>query len=168
MGDGKTLAHGHRTLQHWNQWLAQDFLGKSLLQAEKEVFARLLHRHYGKHVVLIGASHQLPLLEATQIPCRSILSPLLQRGDSQCPYIESGLRELPLLTGSVDLVMLPHTLEFVDYPRQLLAEACRVVKPDGLIAICGFNPYSIWGVKNAYLNRKKTMIGSVNLFKLMK
>jgi SAM-dependent methyltransferase len=64
------------------------------------------------------------------------------------------LHELPILTGSIDLVMLPHTLEFVDNARQLLAEACRIVKPEGLIAICGFNPYSAWGLRKAFTKHK--------------
>ena len=51
--------------------------------------------------------------------------------------------------------MLPHTLELVDNPRQLLAEACRIIKPEGLIVICGFNPYSPWGLRKV-MNKHKT------------
>ena len=49
--------------------------------------------------------------------------------------------------GSIDLVILPHILECIDNPRQLLAEACRIIKPEGHIIICGFNPHSLWGLK---------------------
>src|SRR5438093_12093821 len=83
--------------------------------------------------------------------------------------IESDLHELPILTGSIDLVMLPHTLEFVDNPRQLLAEACRIIKPEGLILVCGFNPYSTWGIKKMLTkNKKASWMGNIIQVNLVK
>jgi ubiquinone/menaquinone biosynthesis C-methylase UbiE len=64
--------------------------------------------------------------------------------------IESSLHELPVSTGSIDLVLLPHLLEYLDNPRRLLAEACRIVKPEGHIAIVGFNPFSLWGLRKLF------------------
>lgn len=147
------MAHGYRILQHWNQWLAQHFLGERLLQAEGEQLSSLLNRHFGKHALLLGVPEQQKLLEATRIPCHSLLSPLIHK-EKISNYIEGDFHELPILTGSIDLVMLPHTLEFIDNPRQLLAEACRIVKPEGLIMISGFNPYSAWGVKKIFAKHK--------------
>jgi SAM-dependent methyltransferase len=140
------LVHGYRVLQNWDQWLAHHFLGSNLIEDEKQILSRLLDRHYGKHALLIGVPHQTELLNATDVPCQIMMSPLTQ-DNNRDRYIESDFQELPILTGSIDLVMLPHTLEFVDNPRQLLAEACRIVKPEGLIAVCGFNPYSVWGLR---------------------
>lgn len=153
MGDGKALAHSFRTLQHWNQWLTQHFLGDSLLSAEKQALSNLLTKHYGKHALLIGVPHQLELLNATKIPCHSLLTPLVSN-DNIPGYIEGDFHELPILTGSIDLVLIPHTLEFVDNPRQLLAEACRIIKPEGLIVITGFNPYSAWGLRKQFTKHK--------------
>lgn len=147
------MAHGYRILQHWNQWLAQQFLGKSLLEAEQQLLLRLLEKHYGKHALLIGVPHQYNLLKSTNIPCHSLISPLINK-EKLNGYIEGDFHELPILTGSIDLVMLPHTLEFVDNPRQLLAEACRIVKPEGLIAVSGFNPYSAWGFRKILTKHK--------------
>lgn len=147
------MAHGYRTLQHWNQWLAQQFLGRRLLEAEGQQLVPLLNRHFGKHALLLGVPEQHNLLHSTRIPCHSLLSPLITH-EKIAHYIEGDFHELPILTGSIDLVMLPHTLEFVDNPRQLLAEACRIVKPEGLIMICGFNPYSTWGLKRLFTKHK--------------
>jgi SAM-dependent methyltransferase len=146
------LAHGYRTLQHWNQWLAQPFLGTTLIAEEQALLARLLNKHFGKHALLIGVPEQRCLLEANMLACQSLLSPIIH-SDPAVRTIEGDFNELPLLTGSLDLVLLPHTLEFIDNPRRLLAEACRVVKPEGLIVICGFNPYSFWGLSKK-LNRQ--------------
>ncbi|MBX3708909.1 MAG: methyltransferase domain-containing protein [Gammaproteobacteria bacterium] len=156
------MAHSYRILHHWNQWLSQQFLGKQLLEAEEQHFARLLERHFGKHGVLIGVPHQYNLLNSTKISCLSILTPLANH-NKKTGYIEGDFHELPLLTGSIDLVILPHTLEFIDNPRQLLSEACRIIKPEGLMIISGFNPYSLWGLKKLLSKHKKSMPWNVNL-----
>lgn len=140
------MAHGYRNLQHWNLWLHQHFLGAAVMAAEKKFLARLLDKHYGKHALLAGVPQQYSLLEATKIPCHTLVSPFLSH-ERQPGFIEGDLNEIPVLTGSVDLVVLPHTLEYVDNPRQLIHEACRIVKPEGLIVAIGFNPYSMWGIR---------------------
>lgn len=140
------MAHGYRLLQHWNQWLAQHHLGRQLLEAENRILTQTTQRHFGKHALLLGVPAQVNLLDSSQIPCHTLASPLQPKIHSS-HFIESDFHDLPFLTGSIDLVVLPHTLEFIDHPRQLLAEACRVIKPEGLIAITGFNPMSTWGLR---------------------
>ncbi len=136
------MAHGYRTLQHWNQWLTHQFLGGALLEAEQQVLTGLLDRHYGKQALLIGVPGQAALLNNNNMACHTLISPI--HHSKQTAYIEADFHDLPILTGSIDLVLLPHTLEFVDNPRQLLSEACRIIKPEGLIVIFGFNPYGAW------------------------
>lgn len=55
--------------------------------------------------------------------------------------------QLPFQTSSIDLLLLPHVLEFSDDPHQTLREAERVLVPEGHIIISGFNPLSAWGLK---------------------
>lgn len=167
MGDGKVLAHGSHTLQHWNQWLSQQFLGKSLLETEAQQFSHLLKRHFGKHAILLGVPHQYDLLNSTKIPCHSLVTPLNCK-EKKTGYIEGSFDELPILTGSVDLVMLPHTLEFTDNPRQLLSEACRIIKPEGLIVISGFNPFGPWGLRKLITRNKKNMPWGANFIHAQK
>lgn len=155
------MAHGYRILQHWDQWLSQQFLGKSLLEAEAEQISFLLEKHFGKHAILIGAPHQYSLLDMTKIPCHSLVTPIHIK-DKKGGQIEGDFHELPILTGSVDLVILPHTLELIDNPRKLLSEACRIIKPEGLIVISGFNPYSAWGLKKIMTKHKKNMPWGTN------
>jgi len=139
------LAHRYRTLQHWNQWLSHQFLGHALLEAEQKILSDLLNRHYGKHALLIGVPAQHDLLNCSTVACHTLMSPIHHH--KQIDYVEADFHDLPIQTGSIDLVLLPHTLEHVDNPRQLFSEACRVVKPEGLIVIIGFNPYSAWGLR---------------------
>ena len=56
--------------------------------------------------------------------------------------------ELPFASQSIDLVVLPHVLEFAAEPHQVLREVERVLIPEGQVIICGFNPRSLWGARH--------------------
>jgi SAM-dependent methyltransferase len=136
----------HRLIINWNQWLTQS-LGRHVLSAEQRLIEQLLAGQYGKHAVLIGVPHQHTLLKPLVTPCQLLLTPLLASYFRETKHLECQFSELPIASGSVDIVVLPHTLELVDNPRRVLAEACRIVKPEGHLIIAGFNPYSWWGFK---------------------
>ena len=55
--------------------------------------------------------------------------------------------ELPFASQSLDLVILPHILEFAAEPHQVLREVERVLIPEGQLIVCGFNPASLWGAR---------------------
>ena len=57
--------------------------------------------------------------------------------------------DLPFATQSLDLVVLPHVLEFAAEPHQVLREVERVLIPEGQVIICGFNPASLWGLRQS-------------------
>jgi SAM-dependent methyltransferase len=57
--------------------------------------------------------------------------------------------ELPFESQSVDLLVMPHTLEFTADPHALLREAERVLVPEGRLIIVGFNSLSLWGVRQS-------------------
>jgi SAM-dependent methyltransferase len=144
------LAKTYRKIQQWDHWLSH-LPGQSVLDAELCVLTNLLKKLSGKHAVLIGTPKQLPLLKSSVIANQFLISPIRS---SEAGGVETELSDLPIASGSVDLVILPHLLEQLDNPRQLLAEACRVVKPEGHIVICGFNPYSLWGLKQMLMKHK--------------
>lgn len=54
---------------------------------------------------------------------------------------------LPFPDASIDLVALPHSLEFAHDPHQMLREVARVLRPEGRVVITGFNPASLWGLR---------------------
>lgn len=51
---------------------------------------------------------------------------------------------LPFANETFDLVVLPHSLDFSDAPQQLLAEAVRVLAPEGRLILAGFNTLGLW------------------------
>ena len=54
---------------------------------------------------------------------------------------------LPFANQSLDLIVLPHTLEMTRDPHQALREVERVLMPEGRVVIVGFNPTSLWGLR---------------------
>lgn len=58
--------------------------------------------------------------------------------------------ELPFCNQSLDLIVLAHALEFADEPHQVLREVERVLIPEGQVIITGFNPYSLWGLRQVF------------------
>lgn len=53
---------------------------------------------------------------------------------------------LPFPESSLDLVLLPHTLELGADPHATLREVQRVLVPEGRVVISGFNPVSLWAL----------------------
>lgn len=55
---------------------------------------------------------------------------------------------LPFGPASVDLVVMPHTLERCLDPHAALREVARVLVPEGRVLIFGLNPFSLWGMQH--------------------
>jgi SAM-dependent methyltransferase len=56
---------------------------------------------------------------------------------------------LPFVSDSLDLIVLPHALEFAADPHRVLREVERVLRPEGRVVVSGMNPFSLWGVRQA-------------------
>ncbi|WP_265286153.1 class I SAM-dependent methyltransferase [Verminephrobacter eiseniae] len=54
---------------------------------------------------------------------------------------------LPFAAASLDLIVLPHTLELSIDPHAALREVERVLVPEGRVVISGMNPTSLWGLR---------------------
>jgi len=75
--------------------------------------------------------------------------------------------ELPFESQSLDLVVLPHVLEFAHDPHQVLREVERVLRPEGRVIVSGLNPVSLWGARQVigravlppFLPREGSFIG---------
>ncbi len=97
-----------------------------------------------------GAEFEWPLAHKVLTACdvnQSLLPPLPQ-SDEQAPcgpdvWLDS--RAWPWQADSLDLVVLPHTLERSADPHACLREVERVLIPEGQVLITGLNPMSLWG-----------------------
>lgn len=69
------------------------------------------------------------------------------KSDKRRVSVVHDFAELPFASQSLDLVVLPHVLEFAAEPHQILREVERVLIPEGQVVISGFNPASLWGMR---------------------
>ncbi len=63
------------------------------------------------------------------------------------PTLRCRFDALPFDAASLDLVVMPHALELAADPHRTLREVDRVLVPDGRVLIAGFNPRSLWGLR---------------------
>ena len=57
---------------------------------------------------------------------------------------------LPFDSHSLDLIVLPHALELARDPHLALREVERVLVPEGRVVVVGFNPASLWGLRQHF------------------
>lgn len=104
---------------------------------------------FGYNALQIGMT-QYDLLANNRIPLRQRVGES-GRVDALCDP-----RELPFAANSIDLVVMPHVLEFHEDPHQILREVERILIPDGQLVLTGFNPLSLWGLRRRLRGRTAT------------
>jgi SAM-dependent methyltransferase len=126
------------TLQDW----FSTPLGQYLLEKEQAYLDDVTPDVFGFHALQVGMPH-VDLLRESRIAHRMRVAP------TDRPDIYAKSHELPVATQSIDLVLLPHVLEFAARPHDVLREVDRVMMPEGRLVIVGFNPWSLWGLRSS-------------------
>lgn len=103
---------------------------------------------FGFRAVQVGLP-EVDFLRQNRIPFRFSLA--LEPGAA----VAADPLELPLASQSVDLLALPHVLEFHHNPHEVLREAERVLMPEGQVVISGFNTLSLWRLRQLFASRQQ-------------
>lgn len=127
---------GNHTLAGW----LDTSYGNYLLEREHLLFDQGVTDVFGFHALQWGLPGH-DLLRASRIPLRVLA------GQGPAAQVVTEADELPFESGSMDLVLLPHMLEFSESPHQILREVERVLLPGGQLLLSGFNPRSLWGLR---------------------
>lgn len=135
-------------------WFEQP-LGRSIQANEVDRLRPLLAGLYAVRAVQVGSIGSFDLLESCDAPSRYIVDTLPGRGNEACNQVRAMPEALPFDSKSVDLMVLPHTLDFSDQPHQVLREIERVLIPEGHVVILGFNPVSLWGLRRLFARRAR-------------
>jgi SAM-dependent methyltransferase len=125
-------------------WLASP-QGRYVLDWEQQKHDQLTADIFGFNAVQIGLTRH-DFLRANRMPFRFRCDDAVPVGGGPIEAM-TDLHHLPFANCSIDLVVLPHVLEFAVNPHQILREVERVLVPEGQVLIAGFNPYSLWGMR---------------------
>ena len=137
--------------------------GRHLLGWEQQRLDQAVTDAFGFHALQLGLP-ELVGLRANRMPNRWVANESLQLPEALplppprdlgistqpplCPVsMFCDYDALPFPAASVDLVVMPHTLELARDAHLTLREAERVLVPEGRLVITGFNPASLWGMR---------------------
>ncbi len=124
-----------------DDWLRHP-VGARLLRAEQQRLAQVLPNLFGYYLVQAGGwGAHTNLCTDSRIRHRFILDDVPEGAD-----LVADAERWPLASDSVDVVVLPHSLELVVNPHRVLRETERVLIAEGHAIIIGFNPWSAWGM----------------------
>lgn len=139
--------------RHLREWLTRP-LGQLLLNAEREAVESVLANLFGYHLLQVGALLGDDLIAGSRVG-HCVLLDADQDAAAVRPGVHAYADALPVATDSVDVVLLPHTLEFERAPHQVLREVERVLIPEGHVVVVGFNPWSLCGLWRLVLGRRR-------------
>lgn len=131
--------------------------GQYLLACEQAFFDKSVADIFGYNALQLGL-HEQEFLRASRMPLRMVGGnkagfTTTDHESEQYEMVRLIMDELPFECGSLDLVAMPHVLEFNEHPHQILREVERALRPEGSVIISGFNPRSLWGVRRALGNK---------------
>ncbi len=122
-------------------------LGSRVLREEAVLAPLALDNVFGFELLQVGAwGPARHLLDGARTQHTTLVAPRMGAGVTLCAPLDS----LPFRSDAIDAIFLPHTLELVEDPYAVLREAERVLCAEGCLMICGFNPFSGWGIRRAF------------------
>jgi SAM-dependent methyltransferase len=124
--------------------------GRYLLDWERVRMDQTVADVFGYHALQLGMP-ELDALRANRMPHRWFANSYVAPDTGDEPPVRAALltdfAALPFPENSLDLVVLPHTLELSADPHATLREVERVLVPEGRVVISGLNPASLWGLR---------------------
>jgi len=128
------------------RWL-ETALGKSLLTQEQRLVEEAFDGLFGEQCLQLGLwgdASTFTRFARTQRATSISDQPV---ADGR-PGAIGRLHQLPIADHSIDVVFLPHTLDYSDdRPHAVLREVDRVLTPHGHVVVLGFKPGGLWGLR---------------------
>lgn len=126
-------------------------LGQYALRWEQNQYDKLVSDCFGYNAVQLGATG-IDFLKNNRIGLKVAAEPTLRpltqhlETDDRVP-LQMLFEAMPFESESIDLVVMPHSLEVSEDPHALLREIYRILIPGGRIILTGFNLMSLWGLR---------------------
>jgi len=123
-------------------------LGRAVVAAETQLLAEVCDDVFGIELLQLGVwGPGRELVQSSRVRRQTLIATAATEGSK--PDIIANPADLPIQTGSIDAVLLPHCLEIEPDPGAILREADRVLLGEGHLIALGFRPWSLWGLRAA-------------------
>lgn len=128
-----------------------------MVQAESELMSEALDDVFGWELLQVGDwGPRESLLSGCRTRRHAVVAHRRTAGSTAAEPradITARLSQLPIANGSIDAVVLPHTLEFETDPYAVVREVDRVLAGEGQLIVLGFRPFSLWGFRSRAISR---------------
>ncbi len=143
-------------LQEWYATPAGQNLYKDLLTKLENLLPHL----FGYHALQIGGlADEIDLISSSKIGQKICMTLDAQKGN-----VIANPLALPFPENTLDLTVLPHTLDISPKPHQVLREIHRVLISEGHLVLVGFNPISMMGLSKLIFSRSQRAPWAAHFF----
>jgi len=129
------------------QWLETP-IGQALLAQETRLVEEALNGLFGAECLqlgLWGEPRTFTRFARTQHAACIASPPNAAEGEP--PSVFGRMHRLPVASDSIDVVILPHTLDYSGRQPEILREVHRVLRSDGHLVVLGFMRGGLWGLR---------------------
>lgn len=144
------------------EWLLKSTAGRDILHKERLFYTQNVRNIFGNYSLQIGLN-KINLLPGNKIHNHYTIN----------MELEADLHFMPFANESIDLIICPHVLEFINDYEFVLQELYRILTPNGKIILTCFNQQSWFGLfkqkiplfKHAnliYLTKLKSQLNKLN------
>ena len=148
------LPNHENALSDWHRRVP----GSLVLDIENRCLIPLISNVFGYHLLIVGSRDYLPVLGAARVQhCTwlrtpGVLEPEPEAGvvlpAARCSSVRGHPDSMPVASDSIDIVILPHIIEFEEDPYAILRETERVLVPEGHVVVAGYNALGLMGAWN--------------------
>ena len=146
--------------------------GSLVLDIENRCLIPLISNVFGYHLLIVGSRDYLPVLGAARVQhCTWLRGPDAPEPGAdrepepvpepetdrepgvvlpaaRCSSVRGHADAMPVSSDSIDIVILPHVIEFEKDPNAILQECERVLVPEGHVIVAGYNAFGLMGAWN--------------------
>ena len=149
-----------------HQWYSSA-LGSELVDVGIKSIQKLVPRRFYRVTLQVAGPPKLHYLSVfeSEVRCR-----IASHHDStkNRANIIADAEWLPFGESSIDLLVLFNAFEFSENPHDILREVSQCVTVDGIVAVVGFNPHSMLGIRHRFSGSNNSMLKNAKLYSVLR
>lgn len=171
MNLGRIKVKTDERLPKMDQWAFQPH-GRYLLSAERDALATVLPKLFGYYLLQLGGPVDFDLTDSCVIRTKIRLT-IDESPGFDGASVRGQPHALPFQPDSIDVVVMPHVLDYLTHPEHILKSVYDVLLPEGTVIVFGINPFSLWGLakvckSNSLVYRRAQLHSKSRIIRLLK